>query len=160
MVSVVLAVAIGFFIRPTATAAALVLSWVIGEAVYLITGNNIPLNFYLFCDISVIGVIYAKPRYRPCPSFDGALHQLRCLILERCPTDRVVLAIFPLMWVAYAAEISAYAKWWSLWWLVLAQFAAAAWEVISLERRDADAANCPPDHSGPLLAVPSGGGFG
>lgn len=113
------------------TAAALVLSWIAGEVVFLLTGNNLPVEYYLYPDIFVIGVIFAKPDYR-CSEYESAWRQFLCLTLERSPSDRCVLLIFPIMWVTYVAPIDPYYQWWILWAAAILQFLFASTE--SLER--------------------------
>jgi hypothetical protein len=112
---------------------------------------------------------------------------LKCILLERSPADRIVVLIFPLMWALYAAPIHDYYRWWSLYWLVIAQFIAAGWEGYAkliqwvkakqqrrnpiidrhlvvipfpLQRRGADAVRKTPETSGALLTAIGGGGGG
>lgn len=87
------------------TAAALVLAKISGWAIYKITGDNLPVEYYLFPDVFVIAMIMAK--------------------YERSVPDRIVLLIFPIMWCLYLAPLHPFYVWWSLWALVIAQFLAA-----------------------------------
>lgn len=140
------------------TAGALVLSWIVVEAIFVATGNNLAVEYYIFPDIFVLAVIFAKPRYHPCEHYLGTWHQIKCLLLERTPSDRVVMLIYPCMWVVYVADIHPYYAWWGLYALVLAQFFAAAWESLQLIRRDADAVDRLPVTPGDLLVAYPGGG--
>jgi hypothetical protein len=117
------------------TAAALVLSWSASEVWFLLTGDNLRLQFYVFPDSVVLAIILAKPEYNPCEFYRGTLHQLACVVTERTPPDRIVMAIFPVMWMVYVSDLDAYHKWWLLYLLVVAQFAAAGLEALSPYRR-------------------------
>jgi hypothetical protein len=110
------------------TSAALVVSWLAGEAYWLITGDNLPTGFYLFPDIFVLAVIFAK--MEPCDyePYEGAWHQFKCLLLDRSLADRVVMLIFPVMWAIYVAPVHPYYAWYMLWALVIIQFIAAGIE--------------------------------
>lgn len=143
------------------TSAALVLCWIAGETVFVLTGDSLPVQFYIFPDLFVIAVIYAKPDYRPCPEYRGTLHQLKCLITERSPADRAVLAVFLLMWALYVSTLHDYYRWWLLWGLAIAQLLIAGIEALPLLfRRDADVANRTPEQGPLLVAYPGGGKFG
>lgn len=110
------------------TAGALVLCWILGEAIYLVTGNNLPTTYYVFGDVLVLMVIFAKAEHaRP---LIGLRHQLWEILKDAECRDRFVLLIFPLMWLLYAVPIHPYYKWWSLYFLVIAQFLAAGWEAL------------------------------
>lgn len=122
------------------TAAALVLAKIAGWAIYKITGDNLPVEYYLFPDIFVIAVIMAK--------------------YERSVPDRIVLLIFPIMWCLYLAPLHPFYVWWSLYYLVLAQFFAAGWESFSTYRRGHRAASDKPENTGTLLVVYGSGGYG
>lgn len=122
------------------TAAALVIAWLAGEAIYRITGDNLAVQFYLFPDIFVIAMIMAK--------------------LERSAADRVILAIYPVCWVFYVAAVEPVTKWYLLWGLTIAQFLAAGWESFSLYRRSHRAASDKPDNPGTLLVAYGSGGYG
>lgn len=127
------------------TAAALVISWIVGEVVYLITGNNLPTTIYLFPDFFVLAVIMAKAEAFDCRPYRGTWHQLRCILLERSGADRVVMAIFPVMWLLYVADIHPFYKWYALWSLTIAQFLAVGWESIAQFHR-AGAVSARRDH--------------
>lgn len=117
--------------RWNATAAALVVAWCAGEAVYLATGNSLPVEIYLYPDIFVLAVIMAKQEYCNLRPYRSTLHQLKCVVLERSPCDRVIMLMFPLAWALYAADIHAYYKWWALYLIVVVQFIAAGIEAIA-----------------------------
>lgn len=126
------------------TALALVISWALAEWVYLRTGNNLPVNFYLFPDLAVIAVIVAKA--------------------ERTTADRLVMLIFPVMWVIYLtsdATLHPYYRWFALWFLALAQFATVGCESLLTFRRSRAASDTPDTPSGDVyrrLAWGRGGG--
>lgn len=118
------------------TAAALVLSFVFSNLVYVFTGNGLAVEAYLFPDIAVIAIIFCKKNHRDYPLQGGDWHQLKCLWLERSPADRIVLSIFPLMWIGYVADVDPYYKYWALYWLAIIQFLAAGVEgFLKLTRR-------------------------
>lgn len=126
------------------TAAALVISWIFGELVYLFTGDNLPINFYLYPDIFVLAVIMAKPEACNLRPYINVWHQLKCLLLERSPSDRFVMAIFPVMWAIYVSGLQPYYTWWLLWSLVILQFLFASAESIEKFWRSRGQPNPPP----------------
>lgn len=142
------------------TAAALVLSWIFGEVVAMVTGNNLPVEYYLYPDLFVLAVIMIKPErcnLRPCRSI---LAQLKCILLERSLADRIIMLIFPAMWVIYTIQ-SPYYKWWALWTLAIIQFLAAGAEALchsSIIRRHAEVTDRPSDNPDALLVAHHGGG--
>lgn len=138
------------------TAAALVLAWLAGQGIYLVTGDNLPVEYYVFPDAVVIAVIASKFEWCNLAPYRGLWHQLSCLLLERSPADRIVLAIFPLMWLLYLSPLDPFHTWYALWGLVLAQFVAAGIEAFQSYRRGADAAD-QPDEPGALLIAYRGG---
>lgn len=110
------------------TAGALVLCWILGEAIYTITGDSLPILYYLLGDAVVLMVIFAKAeRARP---FIGLRCQFWAILKDAECRDRFVLLIFPVMWALYAVPIHPYYKWWSLYFLVIAQILAAGWEAL------------------------------
>jgi hypothetical protein len=117
------------------TAAALVICKIAGWAIYRITGDSLPVEYYLYPDLFVLAVIYAKHEHACYYPYRGFWHQLACVLLERSPADRVVVLIFPVMWTLYVAPIDPYYVWWSLYYLVIAQFLAAGWESFARFRR-------------------------
>ena len=137
------------------TAAALCLSFIFAKILYLATGDGLAVQYYLLPDIFVLGVIFCKPDYHNYELCGGDLHQLKCMWLERSPSDRCVMAIFPLVWLSYAAPVSPYLQWHSLWALAILQFLFASAEPLETfftTRRNADAANSLP-HKGDLLVA-------
>jgi hypothetical protein len=144
------------------TAAALVGAWVVTKTIYIFTGNPLAVEFFIFPDICVLAIIFCKPEYNPCEEYLGTLHQLKCIVTERSPADRIVMLIYPVEWALYVSTLHPFYLWWALWGLSLIQFFAAGSEsFLHLIRRHAEALDCPPDHSGPLLvAYPGGGRFG
>jgi hypothetical protein len=137
------------------TAAALVMAWFAGQAFYLVTGNNLPTEFYPFTDIFVLAVIFSKPEICNLAPYRSVPHQMICIVLERSHADRIVMLIFPLMWLAYAADIGEFSRWYALWGLCLVQFAAAGIEAFHSRRRYADADDRP-DEPGALLIAYQG----
>ena len=113
-----------------ATAAALCLSWLFGQSIWWITGDNLPLRYYLLADLTVLAVIYMKTPARDLFPYRSFSHQLAAFWLERSMSDRIVLGIFPIMWALYALPVSEYHRWWGLYWLCIAQFIAAAHEAL------------------------------
>lgn len=128
-----------------ATAAALVLSWTVGQMVWVVSGDSLPLKVYLLCDLTVLAIIYCKPEARGYFPYRDLRHQLSQAWFERSLWDRVVIAIFPLMWATYAMPISDYHRWWALYYLCLAQFLAAGAESL-ISRRAANTSEKPSDH--------------
>lgn len=111
------------------TAGALVLCWILGEAIYTITGDNLPILYYLLGDAVVLMVIFAKAEHHwPLTSLR---FRLGAILRDAACKDRLVLLIFPVMWALYAVPLHAFYKWWALYVLVIAQFAAAGWEAVS-----------------------------
>lgn len=142
------------------TSGALVIAWLAGQGYYLVTGDNLPLEIYLFPDIAVIAIIMSKREDCTLAPYRSTLYQLRCLLLERSRADRVVLVIFPVAWILYVAAIHPYHKWMMLWALCVTQFLAAGWEALLSYRRDADAVSRHPEDTGHLLIAYRGRGYG
>lgn len=170
------------------TAAALVVSWMIGEITWMVTGERFPFRLFFMADIAVIAVIYAKTIVRCGPKQYPTLGaQLRCLITDPTPCDRLVLAIFMLgQWPLYIVSLHPYYRWWALFWLVIAQFLLAGGEALGsylkvrrearnptpiidrhlvvipfpVKCREADAVRNIPEPSGALLTANRGGGYG
>lgn len=136
MLAAIIMWAVVFFIGVPAawrnpTAAALSISWILGEIIFLNTGNPLPTRFYLIPDLFVLAVIIAKPEPCDLRPYMNAWHQAKCMVLERAPADRVVMLIFPVMWIIYASDLSAPAKWYGLWALCIVQFLAAGFEALT-----------------------------
>jgi hypothetical protein len=127
------------------TAAALVLCWIFGEVVFVLTGNSLPVKYYAYPDIFVIAVIFAKGAYQCQYPYRSLWHQLECIVLERSPADRVVMLIFPVMWALYISALHPYYLWYALWGLTIVQFLAAGWEAFSSNRRAPKAVSDAPD---------------
>lgn len=111
------------------TAAALVASWAFGQAVWLVTGDNLPIKAYVMADVTVLAVIGCKPLHFRGP-YEGPWHQLKCMFLERSWWDRTVILIFPFMWSLYILDLDAKLKWYSLFWLAIIQLLAAGGEAL------------------------------
>lgn len=122
------------------TAAGLVLSWMLGEVTWMMTGNNLPLSVYFMADVAVITIIYAKMIWRVGPkTYPSAWLHFKCFILDLTVCDRIIVGIFLLgAWPAYVIELDPYYKWWLLYWLTVAQFVLAGAEALSswLRRRN------------------------
>jgi hypothetical protein len=110
------------------TAIALVVSWGLGQAVWMISGDNLPLRIYFLCDLTVLTAILCKSEAFNCLPYHGPRHQVRCLLLERSLWDRIVIMIFPAMWAVYVLPVGEYNRWWTLFYLALAQLLAAGGE--------------------------------
>lgn len=99
----------------SSTAIMLLTTWGVGEAFWLTTGENLPLQLYFLLDAIAISFIISWAR----------------------ATDWLILAIYPVMWAIYALVDSETAQWWSLWALALLQFLAAGRPVYLLNFRGA-----------------------
>ncbi len=97
------------------TAAALVGAWVFSKALFLATGDGLAVNFYVFPDIAALAIILAKPEY--CfRGYDRSWWmEFKCILLERSPSDRAVMLLFPVLWWGYVADISEYSRYFVLW---------------------------------------------
>lgn len=115
------------------TALALSLSWLAGQATYLTTGNNLPLSIYIMADIAVITIIYAKSiRHAGVKTYPSAWRHLKGFVTDLTPCDRIVLAIFLLgSWPVYVLDLHPYYRWWTLYWLTIAQFLTAGVEAFA-----------------------------
>jgi len=115
------------------TALALVISWLVGELAWLVTGNNLPLSVYFMADVAVIAIIYAKTIRRVgAKTYASSWQQLRCLITDLTVYDRWVAALFLLgAWPLYTLNVNPWTKWWCLWALVIAQFLIASLESLA-----------------------------
>ena len=82
---------------------ALVASWLVGQAWFCATGDALPIRVYLILDPLVIAAV---------------LHWRGSWL------DWVILAIFPLEWVAYD-QPDVVRQWWTLWGLSSVQLLAA-----------------------------------
>lgn len=133
------------------TAAALVLAKIAGWFHYKLTNDNLPISFYLFPDIFVIAVIFARPARQQ------ARNRVMGIVLDRSPADRAVLLIFAAMWCVYVAPLDPYYAWWALYYGVIAQFLFAGVESLVTFRR---AVIEPPERtdSSTLLFARGGGG--
>lgn len=139
--AVVLCVGVPAMVK-NVTAVGLVFAWLAGQLAWLATGDNLPLNTYVLADLAVVALICCKPEVRSCFPYRNSWHQLCALWIERGNWDRAILLIFGAMWAVYLLPLSDYHKWWSLWWLALAQFVLAGGEAYQTWRRDR-AANAP-----------------
>ncbi len=86
------------------TPAMLLATWVVGEIWYQRTGDGMPIGLFVTVDFIAAMLIWANRRGR---------------------MDWGVLAIFPILCVVYASDLSAYDQYWSLWWLTVIQMILA-----------------------------------
>jgi hypothetical protein len=141
------------------TSAALIVGWIVAEGMYRLNGNGLAVEYLAFPDIFVLAVIMAKREYCNLRPYRNTWHQLKCVLFERSPADRFIMLCYPLVWALYIAAIDPYYQYWGLYFLAIAQFLAAGWESFLIFRRHAEALECPPDQSGPLLVAYPGGGW-
>ncbi len=134
-------VAVGICARRNPTAVALAVSYFFLQAAWLLAGTTPRLSFLV--DLSVIALIIGKPPARDCYPYKSWLDQLFTFWCEKSLWDRLVLAIFPLMWCAYL--LPPYYAWFALYWLFMAQLFAAGGEVLQhrLHARAAKAGSTP-----------------
>jgi hypothetical protein len=133
------------------TAGALVLCWVVSEGIYAFTGNGLAVEYYIFPDVFVLAIIFAKPEACDLAPYADWRHQLKCFLLERSVPDRIVMLIFPVMWCVYVSGIDPYYQWWSLWGLAIIQFFAAGWEGFSKIYRSRAVSETPDRSSGDVF---------
>lgn len=117
-----------------ATALAMVAMWLVGQAIYLATGETMPLGAMFLQDMVVIMAIYAKPDWQDCFPYRTFRQQIRAAWLERSPWDRGILALFPLAWLFYAPIVGAQLQYWTLYGIGLAQLMLAGQEAFPLLR--------------------------
>jgi hypothetical protein len=135
--------------RVNFTAFVLVISWMTGEAVWLVTGNSLPLSFYFMSDVAVIALIYAKAINNAGTKACSMADFVTCLTAF----DRWIVAIFLLgVWPLYVLNIDARSKWFLLWGLVIAQFLLASAEAIQKLRYNSRS-RAAPEHQGNGLAL-------
>lgn len=108
------------------TVVAMVASWGVLQAAWLMTREWSPM-LELICDYAVLIAIFVKEE-RDCDPYKSVWHQLACIVTRRSPCDRVVMLLFPLMWVLYVSPVDPYYRWWGLWWLSAIQYLAAGYE--------------------------------
>jgi len=127
---------VGLLSRHNLTVCALALSWLVGQAYYLHTGDGLATSEYFMADVAVITLIYAKTIRRVGPkSYPTAWLHLKCFFLDLTVWDRLIVAIFLLgSWPVYALEID---KYWPLYWLTVSQFLLAGAEALLSRRRKA-----------------------
>lgn len=113
------------------TSMGLVISYIVSQLVWRVTGESLAVPSMLLCDYLVIVLILAKPDARECP-YDNFFAQMCALWGERTNADRIILSVFPLAWICYAIEFSAFYRWWALWWLAFIQVLVAGWEGYSV----------------------------
>jgi hypothetical protein len=92
---------IGGLWRPLALA--LVSAWGLGQAVYLVTDNSLPIALYWVTDAIIICV---------------------GLRFYSSITDAIIMALFAVCWYAYATKTGA-EQWWWLWWISSVQLLLA-----------------------------------
>jgi hypothetical protein len=112
------------------TAAALVGAWAVTKAIYLFTGNGLATDFYVFPDIAVIAIIYAKAIVRAGPKdYPTITAQLRSLATDLTVWDRLIVGLFLLgAWPIYVSTLHPYYQWWALFYIAILQFMLAGAE--------------------------------
>lgn len=106
-------------IRINRSAAVLFAAWLAAEAI----SAKLPIREYMVLDPIAIALIV---RWRW-----SALDTIRATPFG----DRLILGVYPAMWLAYALPLTQTAQWWALWWLALAQMAiAVAWPAFAANR--------------------------
>jgi hypothetical protein len=145
------------------TAAGLVASYALGTGAWLLTHQVFSLRVCLLIDMTVLAAIYAKRPAFDCRPYEHEFHRLCAFWLELSYWDRIVVACFGGMWLSYALPLSDSTSWWALFYLALAQFAAAGMESLQdyLAVRSAKADHLKPDpSSGPDLLAGARRGYG
>lgn len=116
------------------TACALVLAWALGQLVYGLTGDSLPLKVYVMADLTVLAVIAAKAtrtegsRTYPTLREQGAHFWNAVTRFDRWIAGLFVFAVWPI----YALDIHPFYKWYLLWALIIAQFFLAGCEAVSI----------------------------
>lgn len=133
-----------------ATAAALVASYVAAQGLWLATGLAFEARISLLIDLTVIAAIYCKAPAHDCWPYQDWGHQLCAAWFERSLWDRIVIVIFPAMWLVYLSPLSPNAAFYGLYWLAIAQFLAAGGEALQpyLNARSAKAGSAPDSSAG------------
>lgn len=129
------------------TAAGMVISYIVSQLVWRVTGDPISVPSMLLCDYLVIVLAIAKPDAHKC-YYTSLASQMYALWGERTNADKIILSIFPLAWFCYAVEFNAFYRWWALWWMAMLQLLVAGWEGYSVwQQRPREK-----DHSSPDIA--------
>lgn len=146
------------------TALALVVWYAVYEIGWQLTHREFHPFLCVIIDATVIAAIYCKEPAHECWPYHDRWHQFRALWLERSLWDRIVIAVFPLMWLCYALRpsMSEGLYWHSLYWLTMAQFVAANCEALHFYLRDrsAKSGETRPDLTGMRFIAVVGGGYG
>lgn len=112
------------------TAAMLVIAWLAGEVLALITGDDLNLSSYFMTDVAVIALIYAKTiRHVGMKIYPSMRQQLWCMVMDLTVWDRWIVGLYLLgAWPVYVLEMHSYYKWWLLYAVVILQFLFASAE--------------------------------
>lgn len=132
--------------RWNGTCWALALSYFVVQAWWLLnSGAPLYPGDLFMVDLVTVLLVYCKTiaRDKEC-EFETGWDHLKCFLMAPTPRDRIVLAIFPLMWAAYVLRIDETTRWWALYWLSMLQFLIAGSEAIDT-RRKAKAPRTDPD---------------
>lgn len=114
------------------TAWGLGLSYLVCRGAWWLFGLSLSSGLCLLLDLTVIALIYAKqPAYDLYP-YKTRGDQAKAFWLELSLWDRIVLGLFPFVWVGYFAPLSEYHAWWWGYWTSMAQLAAAGIESLTL----------------------------
>lgn len=141
------------------SALALLLSWLMGETAWLMTGDSLPLSVYFMADVAVIAIIYAKAiRHAGVKTYYDTRRQLAGLVSDLTVFDRWIVAIFLLgAWPLYLLDLDPRSKWFLLWGLTIAQFLLACAEAIQMLRLESRAQPEPCSGDGLAFAGRIGG---
>lgn len=144
------------------TAWGLALSYLVCRGAWWLFGLSLSASLCLLLDLTVIALIYAKQPVCDLFPYTTGGEQAKALWLERSICDRIILALFPLVWIGYFAPMSEYHAWWWGYWISLAQLVAAGIESFTLffSARAAMRDSAPEPPSSGFLFAPGRGSRG
>ncbi len=157
----VIAVGMTQALRRNATAIALVATWLVCRVIYEKAGHC-PLQAQIISDMIVIAAMFVKEDWVNY-AYRNGWHQLACMWTERTPWDRVILALFPVMWLNYFPILSTTPQCWTLWGIGLIQLGLAGHEAFHQWRKtraNSSLADAPEHPSGTLFAPVRGEAYG
>lgn len=146
--------------RWNATSAALAFSY-FATQVWWLVDPGLGAGDMFMLDVVTIALVFCKAASH-CPDQDFATgwEHVRCFLAAPSRGDRIVLACFPLMWIAYAARADELTRWWILYGLAMIQFAAAGADAFSEWRKARTAAGGRDTPSSGLMRVAWESGVG
>jgi len=114
------------------TSGALAVNWLIGEIVWMVTGNNLPLGVYFCADVGVLAVICSKAVVREgCRTYPTLKEQIHCFRGSLTLWDKLVAGGYILAaWPLYVITLDAYYKWWVLYAVLLLQYIFSGGEIV------------------------------